>query len=211
MSEPDQPEEHIFGFIAGNLSVDYTNTVSSRKDGPPREYLTDYAALVAWGRQAGVLTDGEAADLRTQGAAHPADAATVLDEARTLREAIYRMFSARIEGQPVADADLATLNTALERALAQAWVVRAGDGFGWGWCTDTALDRMLWPVAKGTADLLTGPDAHRVSECRSDDCGWLFLDQTRNHSRQWCDMQGCGNRAKARRHYTRRKNVEVRS
>src|SRR3954470_18265759 len=113
MSEPDQQEEHIFGFIAGNLSVDYTNTVSSRKDGPLREYLTDYPSLVAWGRQAGVLTEGEAADLRALGAAHPADAATVLDEARTLREAIYRIYSARIEGQPVADADLDILNTSL--------------------------------------------------------------------------------------------------
>ena len=66
---------------------------------------------------------------------------------------------------------------------------------------------MLWPVARGAAELLTGPDAAHISECQSDDCGWLFLDQTRNHGRHWCDMQGCGNRAKARRHYARQKTV----
>jgi predicted RNA-binding Zn ribbon-like protein len=210
MDETEQAE-HEFEFIAGNLSVDFTNTVSSRKEGPPREYLTDYPALVAWARQGGVLSNGEAAALRAQAATHPADAAAVVEEARVLREALYGIFTAGIEGRPVADADLAALNTSLERALAQAWVVRDGAGLGWGWCTDLALDRMLWPVARSGADLLTGPEAQRVSECMSDDCGWLFLDQTRNHSRHWCSMDGCGNRAKARRHYARRKKADVRT
>jgi predicted RNA-binding Zn ribbon-like protein len=206
--EPD-PAEHIFGFIAGDLSVDFTNTVSSRKDGPLREYLTDYPALVAWGRQAGVLTPAEAATLRALGAAHPEEAAAVVVAARALREALYRIFTAGIEDRPVADADLAILNDRLEEALAHAWVVRQEGGFAWGWCGDATLDRMLWPVARGAADLLTGPLGQRVSECQSDDCGWLFLDQTRNHSRHWCDMQGCGNRAKARRHYARQKKTVV--
>ena len=39
-----------------------------------------------------------------------------------------------------------------------------------------------------------------IRECDGDTCGWLFLDTTRNHSRRWCDMRGCGNRAKVRRH-----------
>jgi predicted RNA-binding Zn ribbon-like protein len=33
----------------------------------------------------------------------------------------------------------------------------------------------------------------------------MFLDLSRNHSRRWCDMTSCGNRAKARRYYTRHK------
>lgn len=208
MNAPDQAE-HIFGFIGGNLSVDFTNTVSSRKDGPPSEYLTAYPALVAWGRQAGVLSDAEAAALRAQAATQPADATRVVEEARALREAIYRIFTAGIADRPVADADLRELNDSLERALAHAWVVQQGGGFAWSWCGDLTLDRMLWPVARGAANVLTGPEARRVSECRSDDCGWLFLDQTRNHSRHWCDMQSCGNRAKARRHYARQKKSEI--
>jgi predicted RNA-binding Zn ribbon-like protein len=43
-----------------------------------------------------------------------------------------------------------------------------------------------------------------VRECESDTCAWLFLDRTRNHSRRWCDMGDCGNRAKARRFRERR-------
>jgi len=46
----------------------------------------------------------------------------------------------------------------------------------------------------------------RICEATATDgCGWLFLDETRNRSRRWCSMKDCGNRAKARRHYRRRR------
>jgi predicted RNA-binding Zn ribbon-like protein len=32
----------------------------------------------------------------------------------------------------------------------------------------------------------------------------LFLDTTKNHTRRWCNMKICGNRAKARRFQERR-------
>jgi predicted RNA-binding Zn ribbon-like protein len=42
-----------------------------------------------------------------------------------------------------------------------------------------------------------------LKHCAADDCGWLFLDRSRNHARRWCDMKVCGNNAKARRFYRR--------
>lgn len=45
----------------------------------------------------------------------------------------------------------------------------------------------------------------RVKVCPGDNCGWLFIDETRNSRRQWCSMETCGNRAKAARHYARSK------
>ncbi|HEY5725132.1 MAG TPA: CGNR zinc finger domain-containing protein, partial [Methylomirabilota bacterium] len=32
------------------------------------------------------------------------------------------------------------------------------------------------------------------------------MDGTKNRSRRWCDMATCGNRAKGRRHYERRRS-----
>lgn len=40
--------------------------------------------------------------------------------------------------------------------------------------------------------------------CRNPECGWLYLDRTRNQSRVWCDMAACGNRAKVNRYQRRR-------
>jgi predicted RNA-binding Zn ribbon-like protein len=60
---------------------------------------------------------------------------------------------------------------------------------------------MLWPIAQSAADLMTSDKRNSVRQCGADDCAWLFLDESRNHSRRWCDMKTCGNRQKARRHY----------
>ncbi|MGH9751659.1 MAG: CGNR zinc finger domain-containing protein, partial [Blastocatellia bacterium] len=81
--------------------------------------------------------------------------------------------------------------------------VRLGAGeenFVWEW-TDTknALDQMLWRIADSAAEMLTTDDLTRLRECPGEDCGWLFLDTSKNSRRQWCDMQTCGNLAKVRR------------
>jgi predicted RNA-binding Zn ribbon-like protein len=44
----------------------------------------------------------------------------------------------------------------------------------------------------------------RLKACPADDCHWAFYDFSRNHSRTWCDMRVCGNRAKARTFRSRR-------
>jgi predicted RNA-binding Zn ribbon-like protein len=50
--------------------------------------------------------------------------------------------------------------------------------------------------------LVTSKEIKRVGECADDrGCGYLFIDTSRNHSRRWCSMEACGNRAKAQRHY----------
>jgi predicted RNA-binding Zn ribbon-like protein len=66
---------------------------------------------------------------------------------------------------------------------------------------------MLSPVAWSVAELLMSEDLHRVRECAGPDCGWLFMDTSKNGSRRWCSMETCGNRAKARRHRERRQVV----
>jgi predicted RNA-binding Zn ribbon-like protein len=135
-------------------------------------------------------------------AQRPADAARALAQAVALREALYDTFTAVARQSAPAPADLNTLNHHLAGALARARVAAQGDGFAWQWEEGPALDRMLWPVARAAADLLTAPEVSRVGQCADDrGCGWLFLDMSRNHSRRWCAMNDCGNRAKARRHY----------
>ncbi|MBX5188835.1 hypothetical protein HJB86_07940 [Rhizobium sp. NZLR3b] len=62
-------------------------------------------------------------------------------------------------------------------------------------------------VAAATAHsvlrLIAMPDPERMKICGN--CGWLFIDRSKNRSRAWCDMTVCGNRAKANRHYRRKK------
>ncbi|AWZ18648.1 hypothetical protein DRB96_42340 [Streptomyces sp. ICC1] len=50
--------------------------------------------------------------------------------------------------------------------------------------------------------LTTAPERLRI--CANPTCGLRFHDVSRNGTRRWCSSTGCGNRAKAARHYARR-------
>jgi predicted RNA-binding Zn ribbon-like protein len=195
-----------FELSGGVLCLDFANTLSYRGRADPVERLTSYAALVVWGQQAGVLTDREAQRLARAAARRPAEATIVHAHALTLREALYRLFSAVAAGRSPDTADVTTVNRMLAQALGWLQIGATPEGFRWKWNgPGDALDRMLWPVLRSAADLLTSAPLRNIRECAAPDCGWLFLDTTRNRRRRWCDMQGCGNRAKVRRHRERQK------
>jgi predicted RNA-binding Zn ribbon-like protein len=50
----------------------------------------------------------------------------------------------------------------------------------------------------------------RLRTCPGAECGWMFVDESRNARRRWCSMETCGNRAKAARHYARRRTASDR-
>jgi predicted RNA-binding Zn ribbon-like protein len=190
--------------LGGRPSLDFANTVDWHASDQPVEYLTSYAALVEWGQHAGTLKDRQVEHLLEEAGRHPSEADTIRERAVLLREAIYRIFTAISAGLPAEGDDLAVLNAELSRTLACSRIVPSGEGYAWDWIgEEDALDRMLWPVVRDAADMLTSGDLARVGQCADDRCGWLFLDISRNHSRRWCSMEDCGNRAKARRHYQR--------
>jgi predicted RNA-binding Zn ribbon-like protein len=194
--------------LGGRLSLDFANTADWHASDQPVEFLTSYSDLVAWSQHVGILTDHQAQRLLKKAARRPEDATAVLERAIALREAIYRIFSAISRGRPPQAADLATFNAELSEALAQSRIVSTAQGFTWDWAgAEGALDQMLWPVVHDAAGLLTSEDLDRVGQCADDRCGWLFLDTSRNRSRRWCSMEDCGNRAKARRHYKRKRAV----
>ena len=194
--------------LGGQLSLGFANTADWHASDHPVEFLTSYSDLVAWSQHVGILTDHRAQRLLKEAARRPVDASAVLERAIALREAIYRIFSAISHGRPPQAADLAIFNAELSGALAQSQIVSTAEGFAWDWAgAEDALDGMLWPVVHDAAGLLTSEELDRVGQCADDRCGWLFLDTSRNRSRRWCSMEDCGNRAKARRHYERKRAV----
>jgi predicted RNA-binding Zn ribbon-like protein len=194
----------------GQLSLDFANTVDWHNAPEPGERLNQYSDLVAWARQVGLLNESQARTVLVSAQHNPLAADAVLRRAITLREAIFHLLEAHVHGKAPRPADLAALNQELAASLKTAKLQTAEAGYGLAWENlGQALDGMLRPVAYSAAELLTTPELlERVGQCADDrGCGWLFLDLTKNHSRRWCDMRDCGNRAKARRHYARKKDA----
>jgi predicted RNA-binding Zn ribbon-like protein len=201
--------ESAFELNAGCLCLDFTNTVQARPLSAKIDLINNYGDLLAWARQATILTPEEATGLAETVRQQPRAAADALAQARLLREALYGLFSARAAGLPAPSSDLHTINRAIGKAMARAGLSpSARDGFEWSW-PDAPLgaDRVAWWVARSAAELLTSRNLTDVRECAGYDCGRLFMDATKNRSRRWCNMASCGNRAKGRRHYERRKST----
>ena len=190
-----------------DVCLEFANTVHWHASDQPEDKLHTYADLVKWAREQGLVMANEAKALIDMGDQQPREASESLQRAVDLREAIYRVFFAQTHGQRPAQTDLNEINAALSKNLAKSQVVSSSDGFQWRWVVDGAnFDQMLGPIALAAANLLTsGELLSRVGQCADDrGCGWLFLDRSKNHSRQWCDINDCGNRAKQKRHYERK-------
>ena len=201
-----KPAENT-GSPAGALCLDFANTAEWHASDHPQERLTGYTELLAWAKRRGVLGEKEARALSLEAGRRPREAVRILRRAVELREAIYRVFSSLAHDKPAPGAALDLLNAGLAESLGQARLRPGPAGFTWGWAeSPDALERVLWPVMRSAADVLTSDLASRVGQCQDDrGCGWLFIDTSRNHTRRWCAMDDCGNRAKARRHYQRTK------
>ena len=189
---------------AGRLCLDFTNTAEWHASAHPEEHLRAYPDLVGWALAEALLTKEQATSLLEVAASRPHLARQTMAVAIQLREAVYRILVACLNDQTPTQQDVDLLNRNLTEAMIHARLTPAGEGFAWGWEDAKDLHRMLWPVARSAADLLASPDLGRVGQCADDrGCGWLFFDTSRNHSRRWCSMEDCGNRAKAKRHQAR--------
>ena len=199
-------QAQIFDLTGGLLCLDFANTVDDRTDAHPHELLNSYNDLVSWSQQAHVLTEQKSQLLLEEAARCPVEASIVLERAIAIREAIFRIFKSVAGDISPEEDDLVSLSVAVADAQTHARIVPKAGGFSWVWIGDeNNLDRMLWQVVRSAADLLTSDELDDVRVCASDTCNWLFLDTSKNHSRRWCDMKSCGNRAKARRFYGRKK------
>ncbi|MGW0475994.1 CGNR zinc finger domain-containing protein [Streptomyces coeruleorubidus] len=122
---------------------------------------------------------------------------------RSLREQIRSLFAARAEGLPALPAAVAAVNDAMTRvptAPLLRWDDKAGPYRTAPHPTTAIVDLALATLAADAADLLTSPDAERLTACGSPPCTRYLL---RHGRRQWCSTR-CGDRARAARAYARR-------
>jgi predicted RNA-binding Zn ribbon-like protein len=201
-----------FKFRGGVLCLDFVNTLAWRLTDHPVEYLLSYEDLLTWERQADLLAPDETKALSGRATTDVEDARAMLSRALALREAIHGVFSAAIASKLQDEGALSALNRELSGALSRLRVAPAeGGSYIWAWDRGgeegggPPLERPLWPVARSAAELLTSSKLARVKVCAGMGCGWMFLDESRNASRRWCDSRDCGNRERVRKHLARKK------
>lgn len=197
--------------LGGHPALDFVNTVDSRGERWGPEFLNSYSDLVIWAGRLDVVSPDEQRILVSKAAILPAEAKQSLTLAKDLREALHRLFRAESSNTAVAEADLSVVDDLARRAQKQRTLVQTGTGIEWRNAVADTLDAIAGRVALVAAELLTSKQARRpVHVCEGQNCGWLFLDTSRNGHRRWCSDKTCGSHARVRKFRAERSN-EVRA
>jgi predicted RNA-binding Zn ribbon-like protein len=216
----NKPQKPLFELIAGNLCLDFINTLDNRPSGEPKELIENYVDLARFGEDTGILTPEQLHHLSERVRLMPDEADNAVRRARDLREALHQIFSALMNRQTAPHLAMEKLNANLHDAALHSRLVQPTEAqpkvsesetsqqgrLIWRFDDVTSsFNAILWPIARSAADLLASNDVALVRTCSSPACQWFFLDTSKNHRRRWCDMKVCGNRAKVRKFYARKR------
>src|SRR4051812_12345608 len=185
-----------------DLAIRFVNTAAWRLRSPVENRLPDAGSLLDWLAENGVMTRLAPSPGETGWGSW----AWLHEAAITLRETIYQILKDGAEDRPPPPQLLARFNSFLTQAAPGAEIAPGPDGLAWKLRDAATAPAILSPIVISAAALMTGIRADRVKQCEDErGCGWLFVDESRTGNRRWCSMGDCGNRAKARRHYRRKK------
>ena len=178
----------------GHVALDLANTVGGLREEPPNpadELLLSYEDVTIWSARLGLISARDAGSLRAAARSDEKAAKRALGRAIELRELLYAIFSALADGKEPSAELLDRLRDAERAALAEAHLTPIdGEAMAWTWPRPRELTDPLHPIVHAAVELLTDGPLDRLKICGN--CRWLFLDQSRNHSRRWCSMDECG-------------------
>lgn len=201
-------EPVTFDLCGGHPVLDLVNSLDNRFNSRGCvEGLQSYEDLLRFIRQTRLLDSARIAQVERTTA--PKEGVRALRAAQALREALAAILYAVVGGRPPLSNDLEALERYFHAADHQRelrWRQGAGEQprLGWSWrrCAGDA-ELPVWVLALAARDLLLSPEVERVRACEAETCRWLFLDNSKSHTRRWCKMKVCGNRVKARRYQAR--------
>jgi predicted RNA-binding Zn ribbon-like protein len=132
-------------------------------------------------------------------AGHPKRSWAIFRRVLAARELIWMIGNALAEQRPVSPRLSAALAAVHAESLRFAEMKMRDGAYIWTWDPRRNVEAaILGPIALSALTLLMQKDLSRTKRCAGMDCGWLFLDVTKNNRRRWCEMRICGNRAKVR-------------
>ncbi len=189
-------------FIGGRLWLDFINTDDARL-GVRVDTIAAFEPFVRWLAAARVIDSERADALLRRAAEQPSGATAALVETRRVRAAL-RALVERGRGETaerVREAALAEINRILGRSVGTRRVESRTDG---GYVRSfvpvgDVFGGLVIPVVESAVDSLVNDELSRILRCSDRRCPRYFIDLTRSHTRRWCDMRTCGNRAKAQR------------
>jgi predicted RNA-binding Zn ribbon-like protein len=192
----DSPRAGSLPLVAGALALDFCNTRSGRGTKRHIEHLFDFEDLLRWSAHAGAVSAEEAEQL--QPLAGETSSAAAFARAMHVREIVDRICDAVTNGAAVDDRLVASFEREIEYARRSFQLAIMPTGLRWVRRLPPTADSLVDLLVQSAEDVFATAALTRLKRCPGEACGWVFLDQTKNASRVWCEMAVCGTRAKLR-------------
>lgn len=204
-----RPMPAPFQLVAGHPILDFVNTLDWRfRSSGSEELLNDYADLLRFSQQSGLMTRE---DVRKLTSGDSATKRRKLSSAKKFRECLATILYAITAGATPRAEDLRALSSLLRATRREESLKWRGFRFQWE-PSKNATDSLSVPLRRLTsaaAEFLTSDDLHKLRTCANEGCRWLFIDVTKNGGRRWCDMRLCGNRIKAKQFRERHRDRDT--
>jgi predicted RNA-binding Zn ribbon-like protein len=210
-------ERPIPFLIADDRALDFLNSIASPR-GKEIEWVVDGNDLLAWLEHTALVPTSVLKQFRKK--VMDKELNSIAAKARELRE-WFRGFVDNNAGQPLkskAVDELTVINRLLKRdncyRQIEAWnlPIQENDkkyaALRWRqerrWQSPQDL---LLPIVEVIGDSICNVDFAFVKKCENPPCSLWFHDVSQNHTRRWCSMAVCGNRAKAAAHRAKKRSA----
>ena len=194
-----------FLFVGNHPCLDFINTQMIVR-GNPTDLLGGYENLVAWLLQAHMVDKTHAVAVMTQWGHE--DQEQLFEQGVMFRRTLRDMVARIVARKSISDSAIASINHILSRCPGYPQLVYKKGGYTRQFQSQAAQkDGLLAPLAEAASDLLCSGKWSLVKKCGNPACILYFYDTTKNHTRNWCSMQLCGNRKKVAAHYQRKRNI----
>jgi predicted RNA-binding Zn ribbon-like protein len=195
-----------YHYVSVETALEFIDTIETEK-GVPVDRFTSTATAIDWLREHGLLHEPVEAEVEALRLPGPASD-RALAQIRRVREALREIVTASVEGRPATGRAIDAVNRVM--LARQRFILVCGPkGVLDHRHEGDAIEDVLARLAERIARQVISPDADRLRICASDTCDWVFYDTSRTGRRRWCDMNTCGNRAKAARHRARTRGAPV--
>jgi predicted RNA-binding Zn ribbon-like protein len=203
--EMDKSKHHqAFLFVGNHPCLDFMNTEMVMRS-TPTDLLENFEDLATWVVKSRTLSkkDADAAS----GELSQDEKTQILTQAKIFRTMVRRMVEQIVNDGRLPESSVTTINQLLRRCSGYRELARTRPNAFTEVFIPSAdrKDVLLVSLAMLASDLLRTADLSLIKKCKNPACVLYFYDTTKNHARNWCSMQLCGNREKVAAYFRRKR------
>jgi predicted RNA-binding Zn ribbon-like protein len=196
--------QQAFLFVGNHPCLDFMNTEMVMRS-TPTDLLESFEDLATWLVKSRTLSKKDADTAR--GELSQDEQTQILTQAKSFRTMVRRMVEQIVNDNRVPESSVTTINQLLRPCCGYRELARTRPNAFTEVFISSAdrKDVLLASLAMLASDLLRTADLSLIKKCKNPACVLYFYDTTKNHARNWCSMQLCGNREKVAAYFRRKR------